>query len=332
MLKRKFSIGILVKIVFLLVVSGCGQAGSFRLEQLPSIFDEDVFNYPISMINHPQGLLILDYKDKKALCFDLEGELLFQFGKKGDGPGEFSRPIRVALGDDTIFIYDLGNRFLSEFDGKGVFRKRTRLTRPCVKLFCLDDRMIFTYFHKPGLPDITINDRDGTVIHEIRLRSSDAKTYYSTVEIGPDGHIYAAPLNKYNIEVYDLDGKYVRSFKRDHEPMPFIDFAAGRMTITTVPVSGIAFYEDLVLVLHGGHQDNYESISGKTLDEKYLMRVDVFDKKGQFIAYFWPRELPMRMVDVHNQPIFKVDSQKRLWIQDPQEFNVLHRFEIKSDK
>ena len=333
MLKIIFSFGFRGSLPLTLLLAVWGPIFSqkkahIEITSIPSPFKDFELDSPISMVNHPEGILVLDYNEKKAFCFSPSGKLLFEFGGKGEGPGELRRPLCVEVGENSIFIYDLGNRFLSEFDLKGNFRKRTKLAKPCVKFFHRNGRLIYVYYHHQGQPDLIIKDHDDRVIKEISLKSADQKTYYSTAAVDRKGFIYAAPLNKYIIEVYDPDGKFVRKIGRDHEAMPFLYFSPGRMEITTVPVSAITFYKDYLLVLHGGHQVNYETLSRRKLDDKYLMRVDVFNRNGTFLDYFWNGSLPSKMNDVHNQPIFWVDRQKRLWIQDPGDFRLLHTFTI----
>lgn len=304
-----------------------GHRPDFEIQR-QSFFDDVEFSSPSSMDHHPLGLIFLDYADKMIYCYSLSGEKLFEFGGEGSGPGEFTRPICVRANRDRIFVYDLGNRFLSEFDSKGGFLKRSRVLRACVNFSLHEDKIIYAYFHKEGLADIEIKDKSGNLVKSIFLKNVDAETYYCTM-VAHDGFIYAAPLNKYNIEVYDMNGKYIREFKRNHEAMPPVFFPPTEMNIRTVPVSGISFYRDYVLVLHGGHQHNYESLSKKKLDSEYLMRVDVFDKDGKFIDFFWDDQLPRKMHDIHYKPLFLVDLNEKLWLQDPEDFRLVRPYKIK---
>jgi DNA-binding beta-propeller fold protein YncE len=75
-------------------------------------------------------IYLVDNGDSKVAVFDLEGKLLFNFGKSGEGDGEFNRPQPIALnhkgevvvGDTVnarIQIFDRDGKFLRKFGEKG---------------------------------------------------------------------------------------------------------------------------------------------------------------------------------------------------------------------
>ncbi len=60
----------------------------------------------------------------RVLVFNAKtGENLFNFGKRGSGPGEFNLPRAVAVGKDKLYVVDGGNFRIQIFDTKGKFLK-----------------------------------------------------------------------------------------------------------------------------------------------------------------------------------------------------------------
>lgn len=57
-----------------------------------------------------------------------DGKVAYQFGRKGDGPGELRDPtIAGVLAGDTIIVYDLARRTVSLFTAAGTFVRQFRL-------------------------------------------------------------------------------------------------------------------------------------------------------------------------------------------------------------
>lgn len=65
-------------------------------------------------------IFVLDAQSHAVTGFDSEGECLFRVGRQGRGPGEFTRPRRIALSDEgVLFVLDAGNARIERFDVSG---------------------------------------------------------------------------------------------------------------------------------------------------------------------------------------------------------------------
>ena len=54
--------------------------------------------------------------------FDNNGNFLLEFGKMGDGPGEFIQPESIAIDkNDNLFVVDYGTSHVQKFDSNGNF-------------------------------------------------------------------------------------------------------------------------------------------------------------------------------------------------------------------
>jgi hypothetical protein len=68
------------------------------------------------------NLFALDQGSHRILVFDRTGRFVRQFGKQGEGPGEFQAPMALAiLGDATLVVTDLGRRGFVLFDAQGIY-------------------------------------------------------------------------------------------------------------------------------------------------------------------------------------------------------------------
>ncbi len=76
------------------------------------------------------SLAVADAQAHAIFVFDLQGRLRFQFGRRGDGPGEFNFPTHIASDgaghllvtdslNSRIQLFDTSGKFLSQFGGPG---------------------------------------------------------------------------------------------------------------------------------------------------------------------------------------------------------------------
>ncbi|MCI0699155.1 NHL repeat-containing protein [candidate division KSB1 bacterium] len=61
-------------------------------------------------------LIVADRGNHRIVCFSNEGEKVFDFGKRGRGPEEFSSPADVATHGNRIFVLDTGNNRVQVFE------------------------------------------------------------------------------------------------------------------------------------------------------------------------------------------------------------------------
>jgi hypothetical protein len=74
------------------------------------------------------NLYVLDRQNARVMVYDRTGRFLRQIGKRGQGPGELSMPLQMAVAPDgTVAVVDLGNANFSYFAPDGAFLRSTRL-------------------------------------------------------------------------------------------------------------------------------------------------------------------------------------------------------------
>lgn len=82
------------------------------------------FNRPTDVAVAADGSFYVSdgYENSRVVKFSADGKFLFQWGKRGKGPGEFDLPHAIAL-DDTgrVYVADRENDRVQVFDGEGKF-------------------------------------------------------------------------------------------------------------------------------------------------------------------------------------------------------------------
>lgn len=191
-----------------------------QIGQLETDVKEEMFAFPIHAARDADGnLYVLDSKDHVVKKFDRDGRFLLQFGRHGQGPGEFQYPMLVGIagrtsllvsGMDSAFqVFDLEGRFVDRFqmgDTEGLFMKGMPSGR------------VVGYAIKPGgenLPEnkiLKVYDLQGKALHHFgdplllaTVRDSWNANFLSLAVDGDD-HIYAAFTYQNRIEKYAADG------------------------------------------------------------------------------------------------------------------------------
>ncbi|MFA4925515.1 MAG: 6-bladed beta-propeller [Candidatus Aminicenantales bacterium] len=58
---------------------------------------------------------LLDMGECRVYLFSPSGKLISSFGRRGQGPGEFSFPMKVGFYKDLIYVFSTGDRRLQFF-------------------------------------------------------------------------------------------------------------------------------------------------------------------------------------------------------------------------
>ena len=87
------------------------------------------FNYPtdIAVANDGSFYVSDGYRNSRVVKFSKEGKYLFEWGKKGDKPGEFNIPHSLAIDENNIiYVADRQNNRVQLFDTAGNFIKELK--------------------------------------------------------------------------------------------------------------------------------------------------------------------------------------------------------------
>lgn len=86
--------------------------------------DATHFDQPTDVVVAPTGeFYVTDgYGNSRVAKFSADGKFLFDWGKRGDGPGEFNLPHGIAIdAQGRLYVADRSNRRIQVFDAQGQF-------------------------------------------------------------------------------------------------------------------------------------------------------------------------------------------------------------------
>jgi len=191
---------------------GCGECGG--VAQFAEIRDV--------ALSDSGTLIVLGSEAPLLRAFDLAGASLWTSARRGQGPGEFQLPMRVAIGRDGFQVIDIQQRRLTRFARGGQYRSAA----PVVGFATA------TAAQRDGALLVVIDDfRGGLTMHRWSPNDSGAAIgplpagpappapgaiAFPAIAVAPDGSIAAArDVNVYRIQRLTADGKRLGAFTRD---------------------------------------------------------------------------------------------------------------------
>lgn len=152
-------------------------------------------------------------QDHRVVALDLEsGAVLFAFGKRGSGPGEFNLPRDVSIGPDgQLYVVDSGNFRVQVFDREGKFvktfgaigRQSGQFSRPKE----IDsDQEGNVYVVDSAFGNFQIFNADGELLLDVGSRgNADGPAKFmlpSGIAVDVDGRIYMVDQFFRKVEVF----------------------------------------------------------------------------------------------------------------------------------
>lgn len=182
-------------------------------------FDKDALNKPMDVNLINQQVYVTDTNNKRVQVFDLQGNPLFKFGAEGTKPGQFRFPYGIA-GDSkgNVYVADLYNGCISIFDSKGKFIKYFAEINPQEKTL-MAPAAIRIVGNKVYVTDIRrsialVFDLNGKLLMEVgKPGSADGQLKFPNgITADNDGNIYVVDTGNQRVEIFDKNGKFVRTF------------------------------------------------------------------------------------------------------------------------
>ncbi len=166
------------------------------------------FNKPTDVVVTPTGEFYVSdgYGNSRVAKFSARGEFLFDWGKKGDGPGEFDTPHGISLdADGRVYVADRANARVQVFDGNGKVLaqwKSPELGRPW-DVTAGPDGFVYVVDGgdmNPKPPDrgrVLKLDRQGRVLETwSSFGKYDGQIYWGhAVAVGKNGAVYVTDVN-----------------------------------------------------------------------------------------------------------------------------------------
>jgi len=178
--------------------------------------------------------------------FSAKGNFLKIIGRKGQGPGEFNMPWRMAVTSNRLFIYDMGNRRLCSLTTDGEYIKsigvqntegRPRNMRAHPGGDILVEREIIHYRDQDRPQDCIIQVfspelelKNSLFTHQVlRNKFRTIQGMFSNIiqpftpdvlwYVTPDGKIVIGLAKDYTIEIHHPEKGLLSSFKHTYKPV-----------------------------------------------------------------------------------------------------------------
>ena len=124
--------------------------------------EDDLFGVPRELMATSDGVVVLDVGTLQLSAFGRDGALRWTAGRKGNGPGEFARPVDLALmpGGD-IAVLDPDNSRVSVFGANGRYKRSiTSSSAVSARSVCAttDGRLHFLLGSPAGFLETTSGD------------------------------------------------------------------------------------------------------------------------------------------------------------------------------
>ncbi len=181
---------------------------------------------PSAIVVTENRIYALDSKSKQVTVYSAKGVLLHTFGREGRGPGEFIRPVSLAVHENHIVVSERSSR-TSVFDTTGVFLHSFLafgVMHMNSNMVILNDSLLLLGGLREEAGDLYggtlahIYTIDGVRKHDFLPISEKGRLYNTTLVVGANcdhdaaQSIWCTQPMDYTIRKYDYTGDLIGSF------------------------------------------------------------------------------------------------------------------------
>ncbi|MCP2520400.1 6-bladed beta-propeller [Candidatus Aminicenantes bacterium AC-708-M15] len=251
-------------------------------------------NYIKVDVDQEENVYILDSQNSRVLKFDKNGKFLWQVGRKGQGPGEFEYPEDLIITENELIVAE--STRIHYFDKNGNFKKTYRMEKPIKGIIACPDNQIIAsllitgqvgvgcaFFTKEGKLIRIFKSQVGKKIFEDRGKNK-AKLIWGGGYVNIfKNSIYICLPEKYEIQVYAMDGKLIKKIFRDIKIKPAevqVFEGGGGFVMDMDEVGPIYFLKDGTLIV------KLRLAKGEGKDFHYEYYLDFFNKDFKFLGSY----------------------------------------------
>jgi len=279
---------ILSLIIFLLIIAGPASAQAIPTQKNPKVLTlnnqgDTSLALPSDVAVHDEKIYVVDGSHHRVVVYNLQGKYLFDFGGKGDKPGQMNYPVGIdAAIDNRIYVADSGNRRVQVFTDRGKYLSSFKVN---VK-------------NKPVRPiDIIRHSRSGNIIvsggNRLLIYSAKGKLLKEWGSNGISQGEFRYPailaeLNDGRIAVVDVLNSRVQVFNQDGT----VSMVVGEWGV----LPGQLFRPKGVAIDHKG---NFY------VSDSYMNVVQKYSDGGEFIAVLGEKGKSYEMLTPVGMTVYK---------------------------
>jgi len=211
-------------------------ASGFEYKKIFSINDSTLMSPHKLLVDEKENIYVLDGGNHKLIKFDHKGAKLWEFGRKGSGPGEFVSATSMSIEDSLIYIQDILLRRVTtvSIDGemKNLYKLDSKLDMPTDFQFV--NESIFVggiYFNNNKEEDWFRLSKFNKSVHIGDVYNKNAKSPlwrepYIKFLVNKNEEFYVYDSNcrqYYFIEKYNPEGIKLAEIKRNIKPVRFTE-------------------------------------------------------------------------------------------------------------
>lgn len=167
--------------------------------------DRSHFNFPTDVAVLPDGSFYVSdgYRNTRVVKFAADGRYEFEWGGKGDAPGEFNLPHGIAVdargrvyvcdrSNSRVQVFDAKGKFLDQWKGPQIGRPYGVSTGPDGHVFIVDGGDVS--LGPLGRGKAVELDADGRVVDTFGSYGKEPGQFQlgHDIAVGPDGSVYVA--------------------------------------------------------------------------------------------------------------------------------------------
>lgn len=182
----------------------------------------EALNKPYSVAVHRGKIFVSDSVGRKIRVFDVPGSKYYTVGDE-DGDGKLVKPLGIDVdAEGNLYVADATQRFIQVYDAGGKHLRRIggpkffeRLSSVTVdaageKVYVVDIGGVSSDKHMVRV----FNGKTGAHVMDIGKRGSGDGEFNlpRDVALGKDGRIYVVDGGNFRVQIFDRDGKFIKSF------------------------------------------------------------------------------------------------------------------------
>jgi hypothetical protein len=191
----------------------------------PSESDSTLLIFPTGLqIDEQDYIYVIDQNMNAIIKYSLEGKVVREIGRRGQGPGEFGMPHEFVYDKNKIFVVDQGNRRVQILNSSGEYLSSFKLFRLIINIAHFNDTIVgqqlYDRYEFDKFKLITMYDHNGSIkgsfgdpINNI-IGISGLPPVASDVKLRIyNDHIFAMYQYFPLLQVFSFDGKLIKTYK-----------------------------------------------------------------------------------------------------------------------